>query len=136
MNVDDVATTSHCEPYTAGRSNLQDVLPEEWFDEVTSLKSARPALTLALTNVLDALASRVPPILEADITTPSQLRNAVVLGALEIVYNMAIQHEGSPNVERARNFGKMYRAALSALQPTVADGRRMPASITFRVHRG
>lgn len=138
IDVEDVATDVDLTKYTLGNSNLQDLLPDEWAEDPLAdplVKSAAIARSNVLREVLDALANRVPPIREADLTTPSELKTVVCYGTLAYLYNGAIRHDDSPNVGRAKRFSQMYADALAALKPTVLAGVAAPAR-TIRLSRG
>lgn len=122
INIEAVATDADLEIYTLGKSNLQDLLPDEWLDETLGVKVATPARQRTLDTVLSTLARKRPPIRSADIVDVTELKAVVCYGTMEILYNGAIAHDDSPNIGRAKRFGAMFRDELAALQPTVAAG--------------
>jgi hypothetical protein len=143
-NVDTVATDADLQVWTGGKRKLQDLLPDEaeWFQTPASdydydgnPKVATIPRQRALDDVLVSLAKRRPPIRESDLLDVTQLRNAVVYGALAIVYGAAVQHEDSPNVERAKTFRKMFADEVAGLQPDVQAGATA-SSLTIRISRG
>jgi len=137
INVDDVAVDRDLEKYTAGRSGLQDLLPEDstWYESGGGAKSALPARQTALENVLKSLKNRRPPIYEYQLLDVTELKQAVVFGALEILYRGAVQHEDSPNAKKAKDFGDKYRAEVTSLQPQTNLGVAS-SGIAARIFRG
>jgi hypothetical protein len=142
IDVADVATDTDLEAYTGGKNNLQKLLPDEWltdpeeeYDAETNPKLALIPRQQTLATILAALKSRRPPILETDLQDVTELKRPVIFGALEIIYRASIQHDDSPNVERAKAFGKMFSDALNALQPSVLHGASA-SSMSIRISRG
>lgn len=134
-DVDDVATDADLANWTGGPATLQGLLPEDWFEEGADRKTAKLARQVTLDRILVALKSRRPPILESDLVDPAELKMAVVFGALEMVYNGAVEHEDSPNQAKAKAFGRKFEAELGALQPSVLAGASA-SSLSVRISRG
>ncbi len=136
IDIEDVCTDADLEKYTLGKSNLQDLLPDddEWRGDTG--KTAAIARQRTLEVVLSSLARRRPPIRENDLSDLSELKTVTCYGSLEMLYNGAIRHEDSPNVGRAKRFGQMFRDELASLQPTVSQGLVTPSSLSVRISRG
>ena len=137
IDVETVATDADLCAYTLGRSSLNDLIPDDeaWLASDGVSKSAAVARRTALANVLAALLRRRPVISEADLIDPSELRQVVCYGALEILYRGAIQHEESPNVGRAKSFAALYASELQSMQPSVRAGATT-SSLSVRLSRG
>lgn len=140
--VNDVATDADLEVHTLGKTNLQKLLPDEWltdpdanYDADTNPKLATIPRQQALDDTLVSLAKRRPPIRESDLVDVTQLKNAVVYGALAIIYGGATQYDDSPNVERAKRFRKLFEAEVAGLQPDVQLGSTA-SSMSLRLSRG
>jgi hypothetical protein len=142
IDVEDVATDADLETYTLGKSNLQKLLPDEWLQDPDAEYDAdeNPRLATiprqtALDVTLGHLRKRRPPIEAEDLADVTELKTAVCYGALEILYRGSIQHEDSPNVARAKSFGKMFADELTSLQPSVHEGSTA-SSLSIRMSRG
>ncbi len=142
IDVEDVATDTDLEGYTLGKANLQKLLPDEWlmdpdeaYDADTNFKLATIPRTNSLAEVLQAFRKRRPPIFETNLLDVTQLKQAVCFGALADLYTGAIQHEDSPNVERAKYYTKRFRDELASLQPDVQAGSTA-SSMSVRLSRG
>ncbi len=81
---------------------------------------------LALLDVLETLASRTPPITESDLADPTELKRAVVLRALELVFRGARKVQGDRYDLLSKDYGREYRATVSHLRPTVGGSQAGP----------
>lgn len=85
---------------------------------------------------MKALSRRTPPIVAADLSNVTELRDCVTYGALARLYegNMT---QGDPNslfTKKAMMWREKYNAELSSLQPTIGDELRGP-SMSITIHR-
>lgn len=135
IDVDNVATDADLMVHTGGAAGLSDITPQEWFDVDGYTPTCRPARAQGLTDVLTALRRRTPPIRETELSDVTELRQAVVYRALEILYRQSVSHEGSPNQAKARDFCKLYTDEINALQPTTYAGTGS-SGLGFRMWRG
>ena len=122
IDVEDVCTDLDLEIYTVGRSNLQDIIPNEWLDETLGRKSAAQARQQVLSEVLSMLRMRRPPILESDLADLTELKLVVCFGTLAMLYMGAATNEESPYLKKAKHFSERYATERSSLQPTVLAG--------------
>ena len=144
IDVEDVCTDADLEGYVLGKTNLQNLLPEDpaWltdpdadYDYDANPRVATIVRQQALDDVLEALAKRRPPIRETDLLDVTELKRPVAFGALHRLYTGQIQHEDSPNVAKAKHYCKAYEGAMAALQPSVLQGATA-SSLSVRMHRG
>jgi hypothetical protein len=135
MDVESVCTDQDLEDKVLGRAHLQNLLPKDWLDVGLGRKVATIARTTALREVLEALARRRPPVREADLVYPSELKNAVCYAALRDIYYGAITHAESPYGKQAKHYASQFSQELSSLQPTVNAGVSA-SSLSIRISRG
>ncbi len=138
LDVNAIATDSDLEAYTLGAERLQALIPIEWRSDPDDPEtgSAEIARQRALDTVLKALERRRPRILWNQLADATQLRDAVVYGALEILYRAAIDHEDSPNVRRTKDYAQKFADEVSGLQPDLIDDRVATGSLTILISRG
>ncbi len=127
MDVDLVAVDADLINEVGGATKLTNIIPK---DQAGSAKKQREA---ALEDVLLALSRRTPPINESSIARASDLKRAVVYGALERLYR-AEMHEGDDHFATQRRiYAGMYMAELASVMPLLVDGGRAapPTTIAF-----
>lgn len=135
IDVDDVCTEADLESHTLGRSNLQDIIPNDWLDETLGRKSAAQARQQVLTEILGMLRMRRPPILETQLADLTELKLCVCFGTLAMLYMGAATNEDSPYMKKAKHFYDRYKTERDALQPTVLLGATT-SSLSFTMMRG
>lgn len=135
VDVEDVATDSDLEDLVLGKDNLQALLPDEWKDNETGEKTAKKPRQTVLNIVLNSLKKRRPPILAEELADLSELKMVVCYGALEIVYQGAVDHDASPNLVRAKRMGTKFADELTSLQPSIRAGATA-SSLSVRFSRG
>lgn len=136
VDVEDVCTDDDLEAHTLGRSNLQDIIPNDWLDETLGRKSAAQARQHVLNEeVLKELRMRRPPILEDHLADLTELKLCVCFGTLAMLYMGSATNEESPYMKKAKYFAEKYKAAKAELQPTLLLGATT-SSISFRMSRG
>ncbi len=83
-----------------------------------------PTATLreqALRDVLKALARRTPPILQAQLTVPSELKDAIVYSTLMRLYRGGITSDGDVNSIMWKHYRDAFSAELQGMRLTVED---------------
>lgn len=134
LDVEDIATDQDLIDRLAGTSNLQDILPDDWLDQ-SGNKTAKPARLAILGDVLKALTRRRPPVREADLLDPTELKDAVCFGALEMLFLNAASYENSPYPKKQKYWGDKYKSEVLALAPETRLGVTT-SSLTARLSRG
>lgn len=122
--LEDVLTESQLDEAMGGRiTRTHGVLPAAW-------ESAEPARRLGLERVLTELMNRHPPIFEADISTPSQLRTAVQYAAMSQLYELAATSGGEAELYFAlfKSCEERYRQTMAGIKLTTGTGARMTSS--------
>lgn len=135
LDVETIATDADLEVYAGGRSNLQSLLPEEWFSETLNRKSAAPARQQAFEDLAATLRQRRPPVKDTDLADPTELKPGVCYGALAIIYSFAATHEDSPHQARGKHYASRFASEKQALQPSVLLGSTS-SSLSIRMSRG
>ena len=129
LNVENVAT----------HADLVEEVPQAVLNRV--MKSAlaadtQPARLKALEETTKALSRRMPPIVDSDLSSPTELRDCVVYGALWRIYRDAMT-QGSADAlftKQAEDWRDKYTAELRALSPSLDGGVRGP-TLTLVVSR-
>jgi hypothetical protein len=103
--VDDIATDADLAAEFGGASRLNSTQPD------VALRNAYRAQ--ALQDVVDALASRTPPVLESDLVEPTQLKRSVVYRTLYKLCLNALAESGDRHDVLAKRYEAEYRAAVS-----------------------
>lgn len=129
INVENVATEAELADEIGGMTELLPLLPK---DAPVSLTFRQKALE----ETIKVLSRRTPPIRDADISIPKELRDCVVYGALARIYenNMTQGNPDSLWTKKAQTWRDRYISELSSLQPTLGDDVRGP-SMSMTVHR-
>jgi hypothetical protein len=92
-------------------------------------------LELSLADVLYELANRTPPVAESDITTPSQLKRAVVECAIARLFCNGITTPDGLHATKHKIYRKRYESTVESLRPTVAGGYATAAPFGIALHR-
>lgn len=115
-----------------------DLLNRAGADRVKRAKPELSERTAAraegLREVLSDLAGRSPPISEADIQTPSELREMVMYRSLNIIFENATASADSLHAYLAKQYADQYKA-VSKRSITVVGGARGPSGGSFRMER-
>jgi hypothetical protein len=104
-------------------------------DRAMKLTAARDAMrTSALQDVVDSLSTRSPPVLEGDLTTPTQLKRAVCYRALSKIFLAGIAIDGDVHSILSARYEREFQAAVRA-RFTVSPGVTSPSGHSFRMER-
>ena len=106
LDVDAIATDDDLANEVASRARLERANRDE-----TQRDAIRER---ALDDVLTALQTRAPPITEAMLANPAELKQAVVYRALSKIFLSAIAVEGDLHDVLHRNYEREYQAAVRA----------------------
>lgn len=123
-DVDLYCTHSDLADELGGSRKLARLVPPDATD-ATELVRAQ-----ALRDVLKALARRTPPITEAMISDPTELKDAVALGALMRLYRAAITAEGDVHDVLYRDFRRRFEAEVQGLTVTISGSVRATNAVT------
>lgn len=131
INVDDVLTHDQLDDYFGGQlDGGQHLVPS---DDADTAK----ARGWALDEVLAHLAALTPPVYEASLSTPAELKRAMTHKAAERIYYLAMT--GGENAEvfhaKMRIEQGNARAALGQLRPTVAGGSAQASPMSIGISR-
>lgn len=121
INIESVCTDAQLDEYLGGRLNATlNLMPSAWDD-------ALPARAFALRRTLQALGRRSPPILEGDISDPTQLHDAVLFGACARIYELAMTAGGESEVFylQAKRYDQKFRDELASLVITGPEQQRV-----------
>lgn len=120
-DVDDVCTDAHLVAHV-GQAELDTLIPEDWSG------SAENARQFALDEILDGLTRRQPPIEESDLDDITQLRRAVIYGALALLYRRAMNRDLDAFGVKESIYRRLYQAERESLVPSVSGGARVPVA--------
>lgn len=123
--IDDVCTHAQLADEVGGTSELNKIC-------VSGDSSA--ARTLALRDTLKSLGRRVPPVYASDISQPSELREAVIYGALERLYRDAMTSDGDVYAMKRKLYESQFRAEVLGLKLTTGNGSSAVVS-SIRISR-
>lgn len=131
IDVDAVLTHAQLDDYLGGK-----LTGHEHLAPLNDTDTAK-ARTFAVDEVLAALASRTPPVYEAFITIPAELRRSARHAAAARLYDLAATSGSDAELNWAKMRLEEARrdAALAQLKPTVADGVQAPALSSGIVRR-
>lgn len=118
LDVNTIATDANISDLV-GASELANIMPDGWAD-------AEPARQIAYDNALKTLSRRTPPVYEATLSIPAELRDATVYGALANLYARGITGTDDPQSIQWKRFRDEFNAELRSIRPTVEDGVRAP----------
>lgn len=85
-----------------------------------------PMRQRAMEETLKAFYRRTPPIEEQHLRDKSQLRDAVIYGALERLYEEASGSAEDAYAMKAKSFGRRFRNEVSNMRPKLVDSGRGP----------
>lgn len=117
IDLEDVCTHEQLDNYLLGKLSTQvHLLPASWQGDSALVRQA------GLTDILDVLRNRMPPIFESDITTPSELRQCVIHYAAFQLYSNAMTSGADAEVFHAKMKLErdLYRERSQSLRPTLA----------------
>lgn len=120
IDVESVCTDVQLDEYLGGRLNATlNLLPSAWDD-------ALPARAFALRRTLQAMARRSPPILEGDISDPTQLHDAVLFGSCARLYDLGMTSGGESELFylQAKRYDQKFRDELASLVITTPEAHR------------
>jgi hypothetical protein len=121
IDVNTVATDADLEQEIGGPEQLANILPREWTD-------AEQARQRALALTLKALRRRTPPIVEGSLSDVTELEDAVVYGALEHLYRMAMASGSANYAELRKLYHGKFEDEVSGLTPTLNGENRGTAN--------
>lgn len=108
---------------------LAKLVPPDSPSEPESADLTKPVREQSLRDVLKALRRKTPPILEAQISDPTQIKDAIAYGALMRLYRAAMTGPDDVNAELFRHFKKRFESELGGLNLTVDNGAVAPTSV-------
>lgn len=130
VDVDTIVSDQALDEFMGGqvKTGPMGLAPETWQN------AAKPARQHALNRVLEALRRRTPPIVYADLAQPTELADAVMYGAAEHLWSLAMTGPGDLGDTRRKYYGDKFDAALDGLTPTLSGGLRGTAR-SFGIER-
>lgn len=117
ISIDSVLTHQELADEVGGTQVLEPLLSKQLEETVTVGDRTKAIREAALSEVLDALRVRVPPINEGDLSDVTQLRRSVLFNALARIYRMSMSIEGDAFYLLWSDYSKRYRAEITALKP-------------------
>lgn len=132
MNVEDVCTATQLADEIGGPEALETLERKTAVGATLGNELARVG---ALGDVLRALSRRAPPILEADLVDPAELRAAVAYGALTRLYRQAMTTPDSIFAEHAKTFAAKFDDEVGSLAPRLGDGDSTGSAFSYATER-
>ncbi len=129
LDVDSVATHQDLADEVGGAVELENVMPSSLAGD------SAPTRQLALRDVLKALGRRTPPVFEEQLQDPTELRDAVVYGALERIYRGAMTTPDSVFAAQQRIYDARFKSEVLGLQVTVASQTRAHPGLGIPMER-
>lgn len=126
LNVNAIATDEDLIAEVASKARLDRAMPN-----VLQRDAIRVA---ALGDVLGALATRSPAVLDTHLAAPAELRRAVVYRALAKIFMAAVAVEGDVHHLLSKNYEREYQAAVR-MRFSLAPGQAGPSGSSFRMER-
>lgn len=124
MDIEQVCTHAHLDAELKGK--LERLLPAAYQGSTVRVREE------ALRRVIQALSRRTPPILEGDLSVPSELRDAVLYTVAEELYREAITSPDSPHAIQWKVYRERANAEINGLMPTLSgDARGAPFSFSL-----
>lgn len=117
ISIDTVLTHQQLADEVGGTQVLEPLLSKQLEETVTVGDRTKAIREAALSEVLDALRVRVPPINEGDLSDVTQLRRSVLFNALARIYRMSMSIEGDAFYLLWSDYSKRYKAEITALKP-------------------
>ena len=115
--------------------DLEDEVDEKEFCRlIGDSADGRQKRQLAFDDILYQLRNRVPPIQEGDLAVITELKIAVVYGAIARLYrdNMTTGGGDDINHSKAKHYQAMYKERVHQLRPSVANQKTGgPSGIAF-----
>lgn len=93
--------------------------PDETAATIETGEATELVRTQALRDVLKSLARRTPPILESQLSDPTQIKDAVVYGSLMRLYRAAMTTPDDVNATLCREFKKRYEEEMGNLRLSI-----------------
>jgi len=131
MDPDTVLTDAALDEFLGGQAlDATTLLPDAWTD-------LRPARQYALDVVLDRFKRMSPPVLETDIVDPTELADAVQLGAAMRLYRLAMTTGDRDEIfaDSYHEYKELFELAIEALSPTLASGEVASTIMTIELGR-
>lgn len=126
LNVENIATDADLSAVPGSGALVTRAMP---------VQSARDAIRAsALQDVVDALASRSPPVADTDLTYPAELKNAVVYRSLHVIFRSARTGAGDHWDLLAKDYEREYRTAVGRSY-TVSSNQSSPGGFSFSMER-
>lgn len=131
VDVNDIVDDDELNEFLGGFvfSDTMGLKPEMW-------DNTKPARQYALNRVLEALRRRTPPIRYADLMYPEEMKLAVLYGASEHLYTLALSTNmiGDVYVKQREIWEQKFDNEVSGFTPTLLGGIR-GSSRSFGVSR-
>ena len=132
MNVETVLTHDQlAADYVMGVAALANLLPQSFNGSTDGPRAEALRLTLK------SLARRTPPVYEDTLSDPTELRDAVAYGTLEIIYGAAMANAGPDSIfaMKRKLYDDRFKAELQGLAPSVSEGVRAHGGIGIPMER-
>ena len=126
IDVDSIATDADLDEFLGGQALAgANMVPRAWRDGADE-PTLRPARQWALEQILAAMRRRSPPIDPAQLADVSQLKQAILLGASERLYRLAMTGAGQAEVAyyQANAYAAQFASEINNLAPTLTGGVR------------
>lgn len=115
IDVNEVCTDADLVEEIGSSEALSNVLSHSVGNDSTLARRA------AMNDVLRMLSRRSPPIRDADIVDPTELRAAVAYGALARLYRQAMTTSDSVFAAHAKTYASQFEDEVAGLRPRVSD---------------
>lgn len=133
VDVDTLVTDTELDDFLGGQvySGDIDLAPEEWNQQ------AKVARQYALDRTLEALRRRSPPIAYSDLTYPQELRLAILYGAAEHLYQLAMStaQVGDVFAKQRELWAEKFESEIANLAPTIGGSETVYSSGSFQTGR-
>ena len=127
LNVDTIATDADLIAEVASKARLDRAMPD-----VAQRDAIRAQ---ALQDVVDALATRSPPVRDTQLADPTELKQSVVYRSLAKIFLSAIAVDGDVHSMLNRAYEREYQAAVRRSFTLSPDGAAGSSGFTFRMER-
>jgi hypothetical protein len=127
LDVDTIATDADLIAEVSSKARLDRAMPD-----VAQRDAIRAR---ALQDVVDALATRSPPLRDTDLANPTELKQPVVNRSLSKIILSAVAVDGDVHSTLHRAYEREYQAAVRRSFTLAPDGAAGSSGFTFRLER-